>query len=327
MRILAGDIGGTKTLLRLLDSSGGRQVVLADRRYQSRDHHGFDSVLRDFLGSRPEPIDSACLAVAGPVQDDRASLTNLLWEIDAAAIGGDFPIARVTIVNDFHAIAASIPLLTETGTLVLNPGTPDPSAPIGVLGAGTGLGEALVVKVGDGWHVLPSEGGHCDFAPIDEIQDRLLAWFRTRHDHVSYERILSGTGLVDLFDFLSGAPPSALAGEDRDERAAEIADLADRDDPTARRALEVFVDVYGAEAGNLALKGLTRGGIYLAGGIAAKNRDWFTDGRFLRAMTAKGRFAPLLAAIPVRIIIAEDAGLQGAAELACVSGSDGTDET
>lgn len=290
--ILAGDIGGTKTLLRA--SERGR--VAAEERYDSADFASFEELLAAFRKTFDGTIDAACLAVAGPVWEGRAEITNLHWTIDAAQLG----IPRVSLINDFHAVALGVPLLGDRDLVPIHPGQRDRTQPMAILGAGTGLGEAFLVHS----QVVTTEGGHQDFAPQDEEQLRLFLHLHKRYGHVSWERVVSGMGLVNIFTF--------LGGEETD--AGEIAKLAARGDERARRAFEIFVDAYGAEAGNMALRVLARGGVFLAGGIAAKNVRWFTDGRFTEAFLRKGRFRGLMETIPVDLIVNEQVGLLGAAE-------------
>jgi glucokinase len=295
MRLLAGDVGGTKTLLRCVEADGS---VSAEKRYESAAYPTFDALLQDFHATN---VDAACFAVAGPVLDGRAEVTNVGWKIEAAALARAFAIPRVALINDFYAVALGVPLLRDEDLLSLHPGTRDRAMPMAILGAGTGLGEAIVVNARD---VIPTEGGHADFAPQDEEQARLFLFLEKKYGHVSWERVLSGHGIVNIFTFLGG-----------DEiEPAEVAELAERGDARAHRALEIFVDIYGAEAGNMALRVLARGGVYLAGGIAAKNIPRFTDGRFVEAFLRKGRFRPLLSTIPVDLIVNERVGLLGAVE-------------
>jgi glucokinase len=292
MRVIAGDVGGTKTLLRSVDGDGS---VLAESRFDSAAYATFDDLLREFDSG---PVDAACFAVAGPVFGGRAEVTNLGWTIDEEALSRAFAIPRVSLINDFYAIALGVPLLGEEDLVPLQRAPRDANAPIGILGAGTGLGEAILVR----GEVIPTEGGHQDFAPQDAEQARLFLELHRRYGHVSWERVVSGMGLTNIHTFLGGEalePP-------------EIAERADAGDPRARHTIELFVDVYGAEAGNMGLRVLARGGVFLAGGIAAKNRDWFTDGRFLTAFLRKGRFRDVMESIPVDLIVNEQVGLIGA---------------
>jgi glucokinase len=317
MRIIAGDIGGTKTLLQLVDVGGGGRVVVSEKRFESGGYRTFDALLTEFIGS--ERVDAACFAVAGPVIGRRAEVTNLKWTMDADALSAAFSIARITLINDFYAVALGVPLLQAADLLSLNAGTRVPFAPIAILGAGTGVGEANLVYDGGHWVVVPGEGGHADFAPQDEEQARLFLALHAKLGHVSWERVLSGMGLVAIHNFLTGADRAY------DERIPmELAELAGRGDADANHAFEIFVDLYGAEAGNMALRTLARGGVFLAGGIAGKNIPRFTDGRFVAAFVRKGRFASLLGEIPVDVIINPKVGLLGAAEAALREKNDET---
>ena len=303
MRILAGDIGGTKTLLRCVDD--GAEV--ASERFESSAFSTFDDLLRTFLERLGGNVQAACFAVAGPVVGGQARVTNVGWVMEEAALARDFSIGHVALINDFTAVALGVPLVDARDRVSLQEGTRDPHAPVGILGAGTGLGEAILTWHQGVHHVVPSEGGHQDFAPQDEEQTRLFLYLHERHGHVSWERLVSGMGLVNIFTF--------LGGED-DVDAAEIARRASGGDERARRTAEIFVDIYGAEAGNLALRVLARGGVYLAGGIAAKNIDWFTDGRFIEAFRRKGRFRAFNESVPVEVIVDQEVGLRGAVDFA-----------
>lgn len=301
MRLIAGDIGGTKTLLRLVDESG---ACLLEGRYDSGAYETFDDLLREFIPRVDGPVDAACFAIAGLVRDRRGSVTNIGWELGEEALARDFALGRVSLINDFSAIALGVPLLREHDVLSLQRGKRDPEAPIGILGAGTGLGQAIVTRYGGTYQVIATEGGHGDFAPQDEEQARLFLHLHRIYGHVSWERVVSGMGLVNIFTFLGG----------EELTPAEIAELAERGDSRAGHAFDVFVDTYGAEAGNMALSVLARGGVYLAGGIAAKNVERFTDGRFVEAFVRKGRFRELMETIPVDLIVNEEVGVIGAAE-------------
>jgi glucokinase len=292
MRLIAGDVGGTKTLLRCVDENGS---VVGEARFDSAHYATFDDLLRAFESG---PVDAACFAVAGPVFHGRAEVTNLGWTMEEDALSRAFAIPQVSLINDFHAVALGVPFLGSDDLVPLQRAPRAARAPIGILGAGTGLGEAILVR----GEVIPTEGGHQDFAPQDEEQTRLFLELHRRYGHVSWERVLSGMGLTNIHTFLGGEalPPAA------------IAERADAGDLRARHAFEIFVDIYGAEAGNMALRVLARGGVFLAGGIAAKNRDRFTDGRFLEAFVRKGRFREVMETMPVDLIVNEQVGLLGA---------------
>lgn len=302
--VIAGDIGGTKTLLRCIDSAG---AIAAEKRFDSGAFTTFDDLLRQFLPLCSGSVGAACFAVAGPVITGRAEVTNLKWVMESAKLSSAFHIPHVSLINDFYAIALGVPLLGAADLVSLQPGRRDRTAPIGILGAGTGLGEAMVTSHHGEWIVIPSEGGHADFAPQDEEQMRLLAALQKKYGgHVSWERVASGMGLSNIYEFLTG----------RSEEPSKIAELTGSADEAATRTFRMFVDVYGSEAGNMALRMLARGGVFLAGGIGAKNQHFFTDGKFMEAFLRKGRFAPLLHEIPVDLIINEHVGLIGAAAMA-----------
>lgn len=323
--LLAGDVGGTKTLLQLAESGAGGLRVLHERRFDSCRYPGLVEVLADFFHAAPlapHQLHSACFGVAGPLDGQRAALTNLPWQIDARAIGDHFGIERLRLLNDFEAVGYGIELLAPGDLVTLQQGRPQPHAPRAVIGAGTGLGEGLLVWQGDHYQVIASEGGHVDFAPTDEEQFGLWKHLARQYGHVSCERILSGPGLAQIYAFLrdSGAAPESpeLAAAIRaGDPAAAIAGCALRgEDSLAAGALDMFVNIYGAQAGNLALTLLATGGVYVAGGIAPKIVGKLREGGFLRAFAAKGRYAALLSEIPVHVVIHPAAGLLGAAAVA-----------
>lgn len=303
-RVIAGDIGGTKSLLRCVEADGR---LVAQLRFESAAFPSFDALLGEFIRQCPGPAGAACFAVAGPVLHGRAEVTNLGWVAEEKLLQQTFGIPVVSLINDFYGIALGVPLLSDADLLVLHPAPRERLAPIAILGAGTGLGEANVTFQGERWAVVPGEGGHADFAPQDEEQARLFLWLRKKYGgHVSWERLLSGMGLENIYEFLAG----------RLESPARIAELATGGDDAAIRTFHIFVDIYGAEAGNMALRMLARGGVFLAGGIAAKNIRFFTDGRFVEAFRRKGRFHDFMTTVPVYLIANEEVGLLGAVEQA-----------
>jgi glucokinase len=304
VRLLAGDVGGTKTLLQIVDLDANG--VVSERRFESGAYATFDAMLSEFLGGGAQDIDAACFAVAGPVIDRRAEITNLKWVMETRALEKSFGIPRISLINDFYAVALGVPLLAAEDRIVLNRGNRNDHSPIAILGAGTGLGQAILTWSGTQWNVIPSEGGHADFAPQDEWQSHLFLHLHEKYGHVSWERLISGMGLANIYEFISGEAidPAVVAQRNADG------------EPNAKRAFAAFVDIYGAEAGNMALRVLARGGVYLAGGVAAKNRDEFTDGRFMAAFLRKGRFRELLEEMPVELITNEKVGLRGALEMA-----------
>lgn len=302
---LAGDIGGTKTVLALFEGSPGSLELVVERRYESRRHASFTAILSDFLAagqSRPEAI---CLGVAGPVRDGRCHTTNLPWLLDASEIAAAASVPRVELVNDLVAMALGVLRLDASDLDTIQAGRAGGPDNVAVIAAGTGLGEAILVWDGRAHHPLASEGGHCDFAPRDDLQMELLRHLRQAFGHVSYERVLSGPGLCAIHDFLRGrrgcAAAQPRAGSDT-ERAPRIVERGIREgDRECRQAVEIFVDIFGAEAANLALKCLARGGVYLAGGIAPALFPALRD-TFTAAFADKGRFADLMREIPVRVV-------------------------
>ncbi len=319
---ISADIGGTKVLLQAAEATDGGTQVRYERRYPSRDYPDFSVMLRDFLdgaamaGVSGNPA-SACFAVAGPITQQRASLTNLPWVMDSAVIAREFSIPAVKLINDFKAVALSIEILSANDLITLQAGEPYDKAVGVVLGAGTGMGVAWLIWQGDRYIPLPSEAGHIDFAPADELQDRLLQYLRKKFGHVSVERLLSGPGLTNIFEFLNlhhrNDAPELTQASLGDDGAARVADLAfNHKHPLAVKAMDLFVEIYGAYAGNLALSTLSRGGVYVAGGIAPKIIDKLKEGGFMKAFCDKGRFSTLMSEIPVRVVMNPKAGLLGA---------------
>ena len=321
MPILAGDIGGTKTLLQLKDDG----EVLLERRFDSTAFDSFDALLEDFFDRAENQglgtVEAACIAVAGPVQGRHARVTNLPWRLDADALQGRFAIRRLQLINDFQAVGHGLETLGDDDLHVLQRGEACAGAPRALIGAGTGLGEGILVWSGDHYQVLASEGGHVDFAPTDDRQRALLAWLSERQSRVSYEDIVSGPGLETLYRFHAAQFPRQaasplLAALDRGEGAAAISGAAAQGDALAERTLDMFVKIYGAQAGNLALTCLAAGGVYVAGGIAPRMIDRLGHGTFMAAFRDKGKMAELVARYPVYVVMNPMVGLQGAAEVA-----------
>ncbi len=314
--LLCGDLGGTKTLLRLTRGDN----LIFERRYESADWAGLEEMIADLLGKTR--VAAACFGVAGPVQGRTAQITNLPWRIDADAIAQRFGIANVVLINDFQAVAYGIDALGPNDLFTLQAGAPQEHGPRAVIGAGTGLGEGYLVWREGHYVALGSEGSHADFAPADDLQIHLWRWLNERYGHVSWERVVSGPGLEAIYRFLrerGELPESTLLAEmmRAGDAAAAISEFAlNHRDPLASAALDLFISVYGAEAGNLALKILARGGVYVAGGIAPKIIERLKDGDFMRAFLAKGRFAELLATLPVIVVLNPQVGLLGAQQVA-----------
>lgn len=327
MRVLAGDIGGTKTLLQLAQFSGGdtRGRVICEQRYESHAYPGLLPMIREFLqaavGEDTDFPSKACFGVAGPIKQtaegQSVKVTNLPWDIDTASLAHATAIQKIRLINDFQAVGYGIESLTGDELAVLQEGRENSTAPRLVIGPGTGLGVGLLIRQGDHYEALPSEGGHIDFAPTDALQIELLHYLLQRFERVSCERVISGPGLEHIYEFLCAkAPdqPKLVRRQSTDDLAAAISELALKgEDALAREALALFIRLCGAYAGNLALLSLPYGGVYIAGGIAPKIIDAFKTGAFMQSFTAKGRMSALLQAIPVRVVLNPRVGLLGAA--------------
>ena len=315
MELLAGDIGGTKTLLLRARWQAGRLETLAEARFDSAAYPDLADIAGEFLGGVPAP-QAACFAVAGPVQPapaggTQARITNLPWELGSDRLGRVLGIGRVSLINDLAAVGHGIAMLTPSDVLTVQAGRPLADGLRAVMGIGTGLGMALLVPGDSGWRVFPSEGGHVDFAPLDDQQVRLREFARARLglDRVSCERLTAGPGLTLIHEFVGG---DAAAPETVAARAAA-------GDTLASAAMQLFAALCGAVAGDLALTCLPFGGLYLAGGVAQKNLSLFRAAAFLDAFAAKGRMAGLLRQVPLRVITEPRVGLLGAAGYAARS--------
>lgn len=327
--VLAADIGGTHAVFALAELLPEGPSIFTEESLASRDFHNFAPLLQRFL-DRPDVaparrhIAATCFAVAGPVKDDAAVLTNLGWQVEAAAVSAQLGLPNVSLINDFQAAGLGVWGLPDRSLATLQAAEADEQAQSIIIGAGTGLGIGIMVRAGDQYRVVPSEAGHADFAPTDELQDRLLLYLRRNFGRVSWERVVSGPGLMRVFSFLQesglGIPSKQLLeatkrpGVDPAEVIAEYA-LA-KLDPLAVRALDLFIAAYGAFAGNMALGALARGGVYVAGGIAPRIINRLKDGAFMRAFTGKGAFTPLLSGIPVKVVMDPKVGLRGALSVA-----------
>jgi glucokinase len=321
--VLAGDIGGTKTALSLFVREGAQTYrEVASLKYPSADYSGLGPIVRQFLqasvGSDRVPgLRAASFGVAGAVERGVCKTTNLPWTIDAQRLSETLG-APTGLINDFHAVALGIGELAAQEFVVLQEGVVDSEAPSAILGAGTGLGEAIVVPTAAGIRVIASEGGHVDLAPRTPLEVKLLEFLWRRHHRVSVERAVSGTGLRALYEFVLDAK---LAPESESVRAQLATEDAGKvigehgvrgSDAACERALDMFVSLYGAEAGNLALKVLPHGGLYVAGGVAPKIIDKLRDGSFMRAFLDKGRLSPALERVRVSVLMNPRVGLLGA---------------
>ena len=322
--VLAGDIGGTKTLLGLYRVEGGAPTLLREKHYATRDFKTLEEVAGDFL-SGAWAIDAACFGVPGPIIGGVSHATNVPWTMEERALARALGVPGARLINDLEATAYGMLQLQQSEIAVLQPGDPPAArAPIAVIAAGTGLGEAGLVPLEDGrWRSVASEGGHSDFAPRGREQIELLEYLSGEFDHVSFERVLSGPGLVNIYHFLkargSDAEPQWLVDEfaGAADAAAVISEAALKGrDPRCVEALRIFVDIYGAEAANLTLKYMALGGVYLGGGIAPKILATLSAGGFVRAFLAKGRLDKVMARIPVRVSLNPATALAGAARCA-----------
>jgi glucokinase len=314
--ILAGDVGGTKTRLGLFKAIGDRPPQVAVREYATLDFPNLTRMIEDFktIAGSSSAIDAACFGVAGPVVAKVGHLTNVPWRVDADEIAGTFGIPRVSLLNDLAATAYAVPLLDRTELHTLQQGTFRSDGNIAVIAAGTGLGEALLHRVGGRYIPSAGEGGHADYAARTEREIGVVRDLTIRFGRASVEHVLSGPGLENLHRVTHQNACPAAKGRKETPSAAAISRAAlEQRCPECVEALEMFVDAYGAEAGNLALRSLATGGVFVGGGIAPKILPALTDGRFMRAFVAKAPHVPLLSTMPVHIIINTDAGLIGAA--------------
>ncbi len=324
--ILAGDIGGTHARLAFYDVRDGQLSQVSYSMFPSREFSGLDEIVTKFLASSSLRADQACFGVAGPVRNGRIEASNLPWIIDAKNLLVETKLRHINLINDLEANAWGIPLLAPADLVLLNPRYSDAVGNQAVISAGTGLGEAGMYWDGKQHHIFACEGGHADFAPRNELELDLFRYLYALFGHVSYERIVSGPGLVNVYHFLRdtgrGEEPKWLAEEIlHSDPAAAISKAAlDGKSPLCEHALDLFIAVYGAEAGNLALKLLALGGIYLGGGIAPKIISRLAGPQFMEAFLAKGRMKKLLEGIPVRVITNDKIALIGAARCAQVRG-------
>ena len=324
--IIAGDIGGTKTNVALFETRG-RQLgrIVVQQSFPSGGYDSLEAILADFVSKqRPDVINGACFGVAGPVVRGEVSATNLVWKVARASLSGALGVESVYLINDLEATAYGIETLGRDQLFTLSEGACEPEGNRALIAAGTGLGTAAIFWDGTRYRPAPSEGGHTDFAPRTDVELELFDHLREKFaGHVSYERVISGPGLVNIYEFLRGRghaeEPAWLAREigGAGDAAAAIgaAALSGRSE-LAVRALDLFVEVYGAAAGNLALLLKATGGLYVGGGIAPKILDKLRDGAFMRTFAAKGRMSGLAASFPVRVVLDDKTALYGAARYA-----------
>ncbi|HKF04484.1 MAG TPA: glucokinase [Candidatus Sulfotelmatobacter sp.] len=322
--ILAGDIGGTNARLAYFQSQNGRLRLVSEKVFPSREHHEFGEIVGKFLhdsGTRPQ---AACFGIAGPVRNGRVETSNLPWVIEQSRLADEFQLPATLLINDLEAIAWGIGALGQDDLVALN----DVKGPVignqAVVAPGTGLGEAGLFWDGNRHHVFACEGGHTDFAPRNELQIELLRFLTARFGHVSYERILAGPGLVNVYEFLretgceKESPAVADAMKKGDPAAAISRAALESSDALAEKALDLFIAVFGAEASNLGLKAMATGGLFLAGGISPKILPKLTGPCFMKAFLDKGRMRHLVEAMPVHVVTNEKVGLLGAARCGAV---------
>jgi glucokinase len=317
--ILAGDVGGTHARLALMEARGEDLTLLTEKIYTSHDYSKLEDIVTEFLKQNPTKPKLAGIGVAGPIRNGKCVATNLPWIVDASSLAVACGLNRVELLNDLEANAYGISTLAESDFAILQQGIPNTQGNAAVISAGTGLGEAGMYFDGATLRPFAGEGGHASFAPEGEVQGELFVYLMKRFGHVSCERVLSGPGLVNIYEFLRdtgrGSESHAVVERMRSgDPAAAISQAALADEcQLCVEALEIFVEIYGAEAGNLALKMLATGGIYVGGGIAPKILKELQRPLFLDAFLNKGRMKPLLEAIPVLVILNENTALRGAA--------------
>jgi glucokinase len=322
--LLVGDVGGTKTDLAIYSTESSPKSPVARKRFHSADYVSLQAMVREFLSEMNMIVDEAAFGVAGPVIDKRVSTTNLPWSMDESSLATDLNLKSVRLINDLEAVAHALPLLQESDVVTLNVGTPVPNAPVGVIAPGTGLGESFLVWDGSRYVAQSSEGGHTNFAPANEEQIRLLGYLQKRFGHVSVERVCSGVGIPNIYQYLRDVEQLGEASEvanqiaSAKDRTKAIVDAAiDRpnDTPLCLATIDMFASILANEAGDLALRVLAMGGIYLAGGVALHTLTFLQKPAFFQAFTNKGRLSEDMKRIPVHVITT-DAALTGAAAYA-----------
>lgn len=331
MLLLTGDIGGTKTILRLAEVGQDQKSfnTIAENKYPSGSFPDLVPMVQEFLttSSQTNTITAACFAIAGPVVNNTSNLTNLDWQLDGTRLEQELDIPHVSLINDFAANSYGVLALEASEIYTLQIGKKQDNAPIAVIGAGTGLGQGFLIPQGDKYQVFASEGGHTDFAPRNDLEINLLQYLQAKisAEHISVERVVSGQGIVSIYQFLRDAnfsDESSIIGQkirnweskvgDKIDPAAIIAQGAiESKDPICHKTMSLFMELYGAETGNLALKLLSYGGIYIAGGIAAKNLSLIKESGFINNFKQKGRMEQILKDIPIHVVLNPEVGVKG----------------
>lgn len=317
MSYLAGDIGGTKTHLALYQDQGGKTTCVKDQKFPSKDYPNLRTIVKKFLVGVGFEIERACFGIAGPVEEGKSKATNLPWLIDSKQLETELKIEKVALINDLEANAYGLKVLSDDEFFILNEGDPNAYGNQAMISAGTGLGEAGIYFDGKDHLPFACEGGHTDFGPRNEVEDQLLHYLRKKFEHVSYERILSGPGLYTLYQFVVETKQ-----EDEDPEALELINNGDSprlvsqlglsgESAACAKTLQLFASIYGAEAGNIALKIFALGGVFIGGGIAPKILEVIKKGDFMESFMGKGRFAQLLSDIPVKVVLNDNTALLG----------------
>jgi glucokinase len=323
--ILAGDIGGTHARLAFFEATNGHFRLISASVFPSRDYAGLDAIVAKFVQTSNLRPDAACFGIAGPVRNGRVETSNLPWIIESKSLADELRIPKTLLINDLEANAWGIAALDPKDVVPLNRVNGTPVGNQAVIAAGTGLGEAGMYWDGTRHHIFAAEGGHADFAPRNDLEIELLRYLAARYGHVSCERVLSGPGLVNIFQFLRdtkrGSEPQWLTEEmQRGDPAAAISRAAlDGKCGLSEQAMDMFISIYAAETGNLALKLLATGGVYLGGGIAPKLLPKLKEPRFMQTFVSKGRMQSLMESMPVRVITNDNTALMGAARCAAIS--------
>jgi len=324
--ILAGDIGGTNARLAFFDVQNGHFREVSASVFPCREYSGLDQIVSKFVDTAKLHPDAACFGVPGPVRNGRVETSNLPWIIESKRLADELNLKQAVLINDLEANAWGIATLDAADLVPLNKGKGNPVGNQAVISAGTGLGEAGMCWDGSQYRIFATEGGHCDFAPRDNLEIDLFRYLSGRYGHVSYERVVSGPGLVNVFHFLRdsgrGTEPQWLTDEmAHGDAAAAISRAAlEGKCELCEKAIDLFVSVFAAEAGNLALKVMATGGVYLGGGIAPKMLTKLSGPLFMHSFVGKGRMQPLLETMPVKVITNDKTALMGAARCAAANG-------